>query len=90
VSRGSHAGHIPLRDRGGGIELGPRGFRLRPHDYEPVYPGLDVSERTTTGAGLRLVPVRDLEDQSGGAMWDRISPPWEKEVFRDPRSDSTG
>ncbi len=90
VSRGSHAGHIPLRDRGGGLVIDRRGLRLRPHDDEPVYPGLDVQERTTTGAGLRLVPVRDLEAATGDALWDRIKPPWDKEVFRDPRSDSTG
>ena len=90
VSRGSHAGHIPLRDRGGGLIFDSGGVRIAPHDDQPVYPGLDVQERTTTGAGLRLVPVRDLEAATGDAMWDRIKAPWDKEVFRDPRSDSTG
>ena len=48
VSRGSHAGHIPLRDRGGGLEWDGLRPSARPHDDVPVYPGVDVSERTTT------------------------------------------
>jgi hypothetical protein len=89
VSRGSHAGHIPLRDRGGGIEIRDGHVGLRPHDDQPVYPGVDIDERTTTGAGLRLVPIEPLSGR-GGYRWDGIRPPWEKEVYRDPRSNSTG
>jgi len=84
VSRGSHAGHIPLRERGGGLS----GLDLRwtPPTYSPQYPGLDLRERTTTAAGLRLVPVDDLPRD----MRFAISAPWRKEVYRDPRSNSTG
>ena len=69
VSRGSHAGHIPLEDG------------------SPQYPGIDLRERTTTAAGLRLVPVRALVP---GDIGYEVTPPWEKEVFRDPASNSTG
>jgi hypothetical protein len=87
VSRGSHAGHIPLRERGGGFELSVgHGVRWRRPAYSPSYPGIDVRERTTTAAGLRLVPV-DLLPRD---MRFHVSPPWRKQVYRDPRSNSTG
>src|SRR5215207_5896545 len=41
VSRGSHAGHIPMREHGGGIELSlEHGARLVPRTYTPAYPGV--------------------------------------------------
>jgi hypothetical protein len=86
VSRGSHAGHIPVRERGGGVEITRGGVRVAPRTYTPKYPGVDLRERTTTAAGLRLVPVRDLPQD----MEFDITPPWRKKVFRDPASDSTG
>ena len=64
VSRGSHAGHIPLER-----------------------PGVDLRERTTTASGLRLVPVKDLLP---GDVGYEVTPPWRKQVFRDPASNSTG
>ena len=86
VSRGSHAGHIPLARRGG-VEVSlRRGVRFAPYTYTPQYPGVDLRERTTSAAGLRLVPVRELPSDMGF----EVSPPWEKEVFRDPSSNSTG
>ena len=88
VSRGSHAGHIPLREHGGGIELSlEHGARVTPRTYTPAYPGVDLRERTTTAAGLRLVPVKSLVP---GDLGYEITPPWRKKVFRDPSSDSTG
>jgi hypothetical protein len=87
VSRGSHAGHIPLRERGGGPDLSlEHGLRWVRPAYSPSYPGLDVRERTTTAAGLRLLPVAVLPR----GMEFKVSPPWRKEVYRDPRSNSTG
>ena len=87
VSRGSHAGHIPLRERGGQLTLSLRdGFGTTPRSYSPRYPGVDLRERTTSAAGLRLVPVDSLPRD----MRFQVSPPWEKEVYRDPRSNSTG
>jgi hypothetical protein len=87
VSRGSHAGHIPLRENGGGPEASlEHGLRWRRPTYSPSFPGIDLRERTTTAAGLRLLPVDDLPR----GMRFRVSPPWEKEVYRDPRSNSTG
>jgi len=87
VSRGSHAGHIPLEEHGGGPELSrEHGLRwLRPA-YTPSIPGIDLRERTTTAGGLRLLPVEVLPQD----MRFAISAPWRKEVYRDPRSNSTG
>lgn len=50
--------------------------------------GRDTDERTTTSAGARLVPLERLsvEDRATGF---EITPPWEKDVYDDPRSDST-
>ena len=48
VSRGSHAGHIP------GRLSAPHRSRLR---FRPALPGVDLRERTSTGEGLRLIPL---------------------------------
>jgi hypothetical protein len=85
VSRGSHAGHIPLREHGGGLEW-DGGVRRVPRTYSPSYPGVHVRERTTTAAGLRLVPIESIPHTARFA----VSPPWLKEVYADPLSDSTG
>jgi hypothetical protein len=50
-------------------------------------PGV-AHERTTTAAGLRLVPIESI-DRAAAGPWDGIKPPWEKEVYRDPTSNST-
>ena len=47
VSRGSHAGHIPVERRGG--------------RFEPRYPGRDMRERTSTSEGLHLVPLEGID-----------------------------
>lgn len=87
VSRGSHAGHIPLRREGGEVTFSLReGFGTTPRTYTPRYPGVDMRERTTSAAGLRLLPVGSLPPD----MQFRVSPPWEKEVYREPASNSTG
>jgi hypothetical protein len=86
VSRGSHAGHIPLREHGGGVEWRDGRPRLRPRGYSPLYPGVDTRERTTTAAGLRLIPIESIPHDARFA----VSPPWLKEVYDDPLSNSTG
>jgi hypothetical protein len=49
-------------------------------------PGVDVRERTTTAAGLRLVPIESIPHTAHF----EVSPPWAKRVYRDPTSESTG
>lgn len=50
---------------------------------------VDPDERTTTAAGIRLVPLEGLSEDERGTDFE-VSPPWEKTVYRDPRSGSTG
>jgi hypothetical protein len=72
VSRGSHAGHIPMR---GG---------------RPLLPGHHLRERTSTAAGLRLVPLERLRARRRYRPLDpEIKPPWRKRVWSDPASNGT-
>ena len=88
VSRGSHAGHIPLRTSLRGVRLEgalPYGsYKVR----GPAYPGVDIHERTTVAPDLRLVPLETL-DQRAAPEFDGISPPWGKGVYRHPLSNGT-
>jgi hypothetical protein len=52
-------------------------------------PARDPDERTTTGAGVRLVPIETIPPHER-AMPFEVTPPWLKEVYSDPRSASTG
>jgi hypothetical protein len=46
-------------------------------------------ERTTTGGGLRLIPIESLDTRRYKPLDPGIVPPWKKKVFTDPLSDST-
>jgi hypothetical protein len=82
VSRGSHAGHIPVRVDWLGYLRGRRRDR-------PLTPGRDLRERTSTAEGLRLIALESL-DRSGYRPLDaRIRPPWRKSAYRDPESDAS-
>ncbi len=96
VSRGSHAGHIPLRYelRGDSAPVVPRVVRppqARPRRprWIPLLPGHDLDERTTTSEGLRLIPLETLDTRSYRRNDDGVSPPWRKEAYRDPESDES-
>jgi hypothetical protein len=96
VSRGSHAGHIPLRHelRGGPLWVHPRQIplpgapRARIHRV-PLLPGHDLSERTTTGEGIRLVPLETLDARGYHSIDEGIAPPWQKDAYWDPESDES-
>ena len=76
--------------RDGRVQLALDPSLLRPYGYRPLYPGVDLHERTTGGAGLDLIPIETLApDVLSGTRWDGIKPPWLKEVYRDPLSNST-
>ena len=89
VSMGSHAGHIPYRTNW--LMTAPR--RRGPAQrsvtgYTPLYPGRDLRERTTSAASLDLIPIETLEAGALGTSF-AITPPWRKEVYTDPLSNST-
>ena len=88
VSRGSHAGHVPV-----GARLDPPaagrwpGRQQHDHSWVPHYPGVHLDERSSTAEGMRLVPLEELPRNSyrplaGGG----IGPPWDKEAYDDPES----
>ena len=72
VSRGSHAGHIPLHGR-----------RRR---RERTLPGVHVRERTTTAEGLRLVPLESIDRRRYRPLDEGVRPPWRKRVYGRPGS----
>jgi hypothetical protein len=92
VSKGSHAGHIPLEGEWHlSASLTHDGPTVSAHrDYRPLYPGRDLHERTTGAASLELIPIETLpSDVLSDSRFDGIEPPWRKEVYSDPLSNST-
>jgi hypothetical protein len=93
VSRGSHAGHVPLaRDPGPpGALTPPRpGAGAKPPQrritLRPQIPGVHLRERTTTGDGLRLIPLEEVKDRPYRRLDKDIKPPWQKSLYSDPES----
>jgi len=90
VSKGSHAGHIPLRSKRVGTRLVPDWPPLRSrYRYEPLYPGRDLHERTTAAAELRLVPLETIDRSSYQPLPGGIAPPWTKNAYSDPTEKSS-
>ena len=96
VSRGSHSGHVPFRtDRLPPEAADPRRRRHLPRPgWEngrvrrvPAIPGRDLGERSTTGEGLRLIPLETHERRRYRRLDPGIAPPWEKPAYHDPESD---
>jgi len=90
VSRGSHAGHIPIERLH--VPIGPDTAYagpspLRAHD-RPLLPGRDLRERTTTAEGLRIVPLETLRRarRRYRPLDPGIRPPWRKRAYREPES----
>jgi hypothetical protein len=91
VSRGSHSGHIPYRREPVWIaperQLAPRyvPFRGRPRRI-PLIPGRDLDERTSTGEGLRLIPLETLDRRTYTPLAPGVKPPWRKRAYADPEA----
>jgi hypothetical protein len=83
VSRGSHAGHIPLRTE---PRLKRWGVAIT---YKPLRPGAGLRERSTTAPGLHLVPLETLPKRTYKPLKGGIKPPWTKRVYLDPTADSS-
>ena len=90
VSMGSHAGHIPYRSEWEASRPRRHGPPLRSvAGYTPLYPGRDMQERTTSAAALELIPIETLGPGVLGTDFGEITPPWRKEVYGNPLSNST-
>lgn len=85
VSRGSHAGHIPLRTKLVRDARGDPAVR----GQTPLLPGVDLRERTTTAEGLRLVPLETSPRRRYRPNAEGIAPPWRKDAYRDPESETS-
>ena len=83
MSRGSHAGHIPLRTT---PHLKRWGVSI---DYKPLRPGAGLHERSTTAPNLHLVPMETLPHRSYRPLKRGIAPPWTKDVYGDPTADTS-
>ena len=94
VSRGSHSGHVPYRSVPRWVDLRKTGNRryvpkTGPPRRVPLLPGRDLRERTTTGEGLRLVPLETLERRRYAPLDPDVRPPWRKDAYREPESGSS-
>jgi hypothetical protein len=92
VSRGSHAGHVPFRGerrwRSSERPAAPRYVPLpaKPRRV-PLLPGRDLDERTSTGEGLRLVPLETRDHHDYRPLDEHVKPPWRKDAYEHPESD---
>jgi hypothetical protein len=90
ISRGSHAGHIPYRSEPTWrLPDGPVHPRYVPPGrprLTPLVPGRDLEERTTTGEGLRLVPLETHDHRRYRRLDPGVRPPWRKRAFDDPEA----
>ena len=99
VTRGSHSGHVPLRleprpgARGESARIPryipPPGSPARPLRRVPLLPGRDLNERSTTGEGLRLIPLETREKRHYRPLDDHVKPPWRKRAYTDPETDES-
>jgi hypothetical protein len=83
VSRGSHAGHIPLAMS---PHLKKWGVGVR---YRPLRPGAGLHERSTTAPGIKLVPLETLGHNTYRPKKGGIKPPWTKKAYADPAEESS-
>jgi hypothetical protein len=99
VSRGSHSGHVPFRSEPrrrapSDGPVVPRYIPLpdspsRPPRRVPLIPGRDLNERSTSGEGLRLIPIETLDRENYRPLDDDVKPPWLKRAYSDPESDES-
>ena len=54
------------------------------------YRGRAVGERTSSGPGLRLVPLESIDHREYRPLEGGVGPPWDRTVYSQPRSNATG
>jgi hypothetical protein len=91
VSRGSHSGHVPFRSEPVWRDLSKTGNRRYvpkdgPPRRIPLLPGRDLEERSSTGEGLRLIPLETLDHRRYRPLEPGVAPPWRKDAYTNPES----
>jgi hypothetical protein len=84
IRASSHQGYSPWSRFGGWSRVS-----YGSHAGHIPLPAPDPDERTTTAAGVRIVPIERLSREELATEFD-VAPPWDKAVYLDPRSPSTG
>jgi hypothetical protein len=87
ISRGSHSGHLPfvqLPRRWVGQRVPRAVGRPAPPRLRPIRPGDGLRERSTTGEGLRLVPLESIDPHTYVPLDPHVLPPWDKDAYLDP------
>ena len=84
IRASSHGGHSPWARFGGWSRVS-----YGSHAGHIPLPAPDPDERTTTAAGVRVVPIERLSREELATEFE-VTPPWDKAVYLDPRSASTG
>jgi hypothetical protein len=52
-------------------------------------PGTGLHERSTTAPGIRLVPLETLDHDTYKPLPGGVKPPWTKQVYNHPSTDSS-
>jgi hypothetical protein len=101
VSRGSHSGHVPFRLEPRPREpddppipriprsIPPPGSPSRPMRRVPLIPGRDLNERTTSGEGLRLIPLETRDTDRYRPLEPEVKPPWRKKAYSHPETNGS-
>jgi hypothetical protein len=84
IRASSHQGYSPWSRFGGWSRVS-----YGSHAGHIPLPAPDPDERTTTAAGVRIVPIERLSREELATEFE-VAPPWDKAVYLDPRSPSTG
>jgi hypothetical protein len=90
ISRGSHSGHIPFeREPRWRTPAAPRYVPPTRPRLTPQRPGAGrgrLRERSTTGEGLRLVPLESTDPRTYPPVDPHVLPPWDKDAYLDPEA----
>jgi hypothetical protein len=84
IRASSHQGYSPWSRFGGWSRVS-----YGSHAGHIPLPAPDPDERTTTAAGVRIVPIERLSREELATEFE-VASPWDKAVYLDPRSPSTG
>ena len=90
VSRGSHSGHLPFeRELRWRRPAAPRYVPPARPRLTPQRPGRGpgrLRERSSTGEGLRLIPLESIDPRTYVPLDPDVLRPWDKDAYLDPEA----